>query len=409
MTAQSNTATPVPRLGPRPLPFHLATAGLTWASSLGAWPLSRSGWLPLNEGLRERAARLQRDLAAAPIEGFTEVLAGAVVRRLNAFLAGIEAYRAHPYRRPVPDLPALWQEGTTRLLDYGAAGRERPPVLVVPSLINRAYVLDLTAERSLLRYLMKRGLRPLLVDWDAPGVAERGFTLTDYIAGRLEAALDAALEAAGRPVALMGYCMGGLLALALAQRRARDVTGLALLATPWDFHAGPVGTATVALGPLGWWLESGEPLPVDMIQLLFAALDPQVVMRKFVAFSRLDMASDAAAAFVALEDWLNDGVPLAAPVARECLGGWYGRNTPGRGLWRVAGRPVVPQDLRLETLVVVPAHDRIVPPDSALSLAAGLSAPRVLRPAQGHIGMVVSAAARDRVWRPLARWLLDRG
>ena len=43
-----------------------------------------------------------------------------------------------------------------------------------------------------------------------------------------------------------------------------------------------------------------------------------------------------AALFVALEDWLNDGVPLPAPVARQCLAGWYGRNEPGRLAWRIA-------------------------------------------------------------------------
>ena len=47
----------------------------------------------------------------------------------------------------------------------------------------------------------------------------------------------------------------------------------------------------------------------------------------------------AARRFVVLEDWLNDGVPLAAPVAREVLSGWYGANTPAAGAWRLARRP----------------------------------------------------------------------
>jgi len=63
-------------------------------------------------------------------------------------------------------------------------------------------------------------------------------------------------------------------------------------------------------------------------------------VRKFLAFARMDPTHPKAAAFVALEDWLNDGVPLAAPVARECLAGWYGANTPATGQWRVAGKVV---------------------------------------------------------------------
>src|SRR3546814_13126895 len=88
-------------------------------------------------------------------------------------------------------------------------------------------------------------------------------------------------------------------------------------------------------------------------------LDPQLVVRKFLAFGRLDAASRKAEEFVALEDWLNDGVPLAAPVARECLGRWYGDNATARGQWRPAGCQVDPTQSTLPTLCVIPAQERI--------------------------------------------------
>src|SRR6202043_2877398 len=99
------------------------------------------------------------------------------------------------------------------------------------------YVLDLLPKRSFVRFLAERGLRPLVLDWGEPGDAERDFSLTDYIAGPLEAAMDAAIALTEGPVGLIGYCMGGLLALTLALRRPIDTACLALLATPWDFHA----------------------------------------------------------------------------------------------------------------------------------------------------------------------------
>src|SRR3546814_13388537 len=82
-------------------------------------------------------------------------------------------------------------------------------------------------------------------------------------------------------------------------------------------------------------------LHVDLLQGLFNAFDPFLVERKFAAFGTLDPDSAKARHFVALEDWLNDGVPLAASVARECLVGWYGRNTPARGAWRIGGAPEI--------------------------------------------------------------------
>ena len=71
------------------------------------------------------------------------------------------------------------------------------PALFVPSLVNRAHVLDLLPEASMLRWLAAAGVRPLLLDWGWPGEAERGFTLTDLVAGRLERALDAAAPPPG--------------------------------------------------------------------------------------------------------------------------------------------------------------------------------------------------------------------
>src|SRR5207237_553593 len=162
-----------------------------------------------------------------------------------------------------------------RLLDYGSGGE--PAVLVIPSLINRYYVLDLLPERSFLRHLAEQGLRPLVLDWGEPGAAERDYTLTDYIAGPLDAAAATARQLSGAPIAILGYCMGGLLALALALRRPADVACLALLATPWDFHAEQPAQAQL-VGELAQWLpvflDGADPLPVVVIQMLFLALDP---------------------------------------------------------------------------------------------------------------------------------------
>ncbi|MCR0983611.1 alpha/beta fold hydrolase [Roseomonas populi] len=316
------------------------------------------------------------------------------------------AYRGHPWRREMPDPPALWSEGPARLLDYGGAG---PVALFVPSLVNRATVLDLMPEHSMLRWLSGQGVRVLLLDWGAPGAAERGFTLTDWIAGRLERALEAAAAATGGPVSLVGYCMGGLLALAAALRTPARVRGLALLATPWDFHAGesaPRARAAAGLLPgLEPLLSATGTLPVDLLQLLFAGLDPFGIARKFRAFGRLDPTSPRAAHFVALEDWLNDGIPLPAPVARECLGGWYGANTPAAGTWRVAGAVVEPRAWRGPSFLAIPRGDRIVPPESARALAERLPDATVLDVPAGHIGMAAGMKAEAVLWRPLRNWL----
>ena len=395
-----------PRQGPRPLPLHLASAATLWMSSRAALPLLRDGLLPWRPELLPAANALRQSLEPVAAEAFAAAVDAELRARGEGFLNGLERYRRHPYRRGLDEPPVLWQEGSTRLLDYGA-GRG-PPVLVVPSLINRAYILDLAEDKSLLRFLAGEGLRPLLVDWGRPGPLERGFDLTDYVAGRLEAAAAAAAALAGAPFAVLGYCMGGLLALALADRRPGLVASPALLATPWDFHAERAGQARLLGGmsePLTRSFAALGEVPVDLLQALFAALDPLLALRKFSRFAALAPGCPEERDFVALEDWLNDGVPLALPVARDCLGGWYGANTPGRGRWRIAGRAVLPQRVERPSLVVLPAQDRIVPPKTAGALAELLPTAERLAPPLGHIGMVVAREAPAVVWRPMAQWL----
>jgi len=394
------------RQGPRPLPAHLLSAGTTWHSSRLALPLLKSGLLPWRAELEPRAEELARELDAVELPEFSAAVETELAQRADRFAAGIEAYRQHPYRRALRDPPEIWREGTTRLLDYGPEGGR--PVLFIPSLINRAHILDLAADRSLLRYLAGHGIRPLLVDWDRPGEEERGFDLTAYIAGRLEAAFEAALDRVGGPLGVAGYCMGGLLALALAERRRRDVAALVLLATPWDFQAGSGPYARfvaslaepteLAFGALG-------QVPTDMLQTLFFLADPQLAMRKFSRFADLDPASPEALSFVATEDWLNDGVPLALPTAQDCFAGWYGQNQPAEGSWCVAGRPVRPARFDRPTLVIAPGRDRLVPPASSRPLAALIPDATLIEPDLGHVGLVVASRAPDQVWTPLAAWL----
>ena len=301
---------------------------MTLASSESAWRLSKPGSQSSSQS--SPLAEVLKDISAVDAERFAASLQREIGRRLDRLAEGVLAYRRHSVRRDLEDPPAVWSEGTTRLLDFGvthraARGRKVRAVLVVPSLINRWEVLDLTAEKSLLRAMAASGLRPYLVDWGTPDAEERRFDLTAYVA-RLERAVSYIGKRARRAPAVMGYCMGGTLAVALTVRRPRRVSGLALLAAPWDFHADKTGHAfLLSAGPmLAKLADTAGELPVDVLQTLFWSLDPWLAVKKFGRFLGMDPNGDHAREFVLLEDWINGGAPLAGPVARECLVGWYG-------------------------------------------------------------------------------------
>lgn len=404
----TRTASPDRRLAPRPFPAHLASAVGLWLTSRAALPILNSVSLPPSAASGRLNAVLD-EIDAFGLDLVARALDDEIARRAQAYVGGIEAYRRHSFRRTESSARVLWREGGTRLLDYGRDGAA-PGVLVVPSLINRYFVLDLLPERSFLRHLAGQGLRPFVVDWGVPGVDEDGFDLTAYIE-RLDRAFTIGANRAGGSLAIIGYCMGGLLALALALRRRPEVTCVALLATPWDFHAGRELPARL-LGLFGDGLaqfgRTATNVPVELIQTFFLLIDPFITERKFVRFGGIDPNSEEARTFVAVEDWINDGVPLSAATARDCMCRWYRDNEPARGMWRVAGRKVRPSLLGKPALIVIPGRDRIVPPRSAEALAAQFGSAEILRPALGHVGMMSAARAPALLWTSIAEWLLAK-
>jgi polyhydroxyalkanoate synthase subunit PhaC len=331
------------------------------------------------------------------------------------FLAGLDAYRKHPAAREKSRPAAvIWRQGTTVLRDYAPEAAAQPAVLIVPSLINRYDIFDLAPHHSFLRFLTEQGLRPLVMDWDSPGEEEKNFTLTDYMAKRLIPALGflAPRVPQGR-AHIVGYCMGGLLALALALFKRESAASLTLMATPWNFAAaGAPPAAMRGERDFSALAEQTEPylancgwLPPEALRAFFASFQPGQVVDKFARFSGVDPASTEAERFVLSEDWLNDGVPLAAPVARECLREWYGENRPGRIMWRVAGELVDPRLLECATCIVAPGKDYLVPPESSKPLVRFIRGAVLHEPMLGHIGLLASHAAPQEVWTPLAGWL----
>lgn len=325
---------------------------------------------------------------------------------LEDFIEGLKAYWRQSGGRPELTGEVAWTRGSLRLVASGPPGGQ--PVLVVPSLVNRAYILDLLPERSLVAALAAAGNRVMLVDWGEPGAQELELGIADHLARHLEPALRLIGRDRRRPPVVLGYCMGGLLALALAARMPREIAGLALLATPWDFsRAGPrQGAApSLAVPMLADTLARFGHVPANLLDWTFATSDPEQVVAKYSAFGRSTRHGLRARIFVAIEDWLSDGVALAGPVARECLLDWYVDNRPAAGTWRVDGRPVRPETLEMPAFVAVPSRDRIVPEASARPLARLLRHVTTVEPAAGHVGMIAGGRAPELLWRPLLEWL----
>jgi polyhydroxyalkanoate synthase len=391
---------------PRPLALHLAIQTMTFTSSLsGLTNLNAvsKNWKKTNPHAQDR---LLKEISTTDPQAFAAAVQSEVQSRVEAFAEGVNKLITAKRDQVLAPLPCVFEEGTTKLTH---ATGEGPPVLLIPSLINRAYILDLGEKNSLTRALAKRGLDVYLVDWDAPGKSEQDFTIDDYI-DRLERIRDHIIERTGQQPMVAGYCMGGLLAVALVARAQKKIAKLALLATPWDFSEMPQPSIQHLKNSMPWLgalIDAARVLPVDVLQAMFVGIDPCATSRKFRQFASMSDDGASARAFVQLEDWVNDGVPLAGPVAMECLKDWYIENKPAGGHWKTRDILVNPCEFTLPTWIVVPENDTIVPPGTAFPLGDLIPNAKLKTVASGHIGMIAGARAKRQLYDPMASWLVE--
>jgi polyhydroxyalkanoate synthase len=304
-------------------------------------------------------------------------------------LTGLRAYESAPRVPLAAPKPEVARLRGACLRDHGGDG---PPAVLIPSLINPPRILDLDPQVSLTAAIGGMGRRALLLDWGA--AADRA-SLT--VAGHIEELLLPLLREIGEPPALVGYCLGGTMAIAAAN--LIECERVATLAAPWHFSNYPE-PSRAALQQM--WSDS-EPaahalgaLPMEVLQAAFWSLDPARTVRKFAEFGQLDQGSDEARRFVSLEDWANEGEPLPYPAARELIGDLFGADRSGFGQWCVGGQAVT-DAIAAPTLHLLAAHDRIAP---AVTAPGGEQA---AIPA-GHVGMIVGSA-RMALHEALQRFL----
>jgi polyhydroxyalkanoate synthase len=149
-------------------------------------------------------------------------------------------------------------------------------------------------------------------------------------------------------------------------------------------------------------------VPVAFFQMLFALVNPMQAALKFQKLARMDPAGAAASHFVALEDWLSDGVPMPLLAAKDLLIGWQVRNDTAAGRWRFLGGDVDIRKVAVPALIFSGQNDSIAPPEISGALGRLIPDARILRPRTGHVVMVVGSAARGTVLRPIAEFLSRR-
>lgn len=283
------------------------------------------------------------------------------------------------------------------------------PIVLVPSLINRHYVLDLMPQKSFVEYLVDQGRDVYIIDWGTPTAEDRYVTFDDIADRILRRAFRVACKRSGSPDAhVLGYCLGGTLAVIHAAVRPERVATLTLLAAPVDFHDD---------GPLSQWTNTKSfdldalvaatgLVPWPLMQAAFYMLRPTMLLSKGVTLADRAWNDEFLDGFLAIERWGNDNVSFPGACYKRYIERLYRENALIHDAFSLSGERVRLGALQRPVHAVTFGHDNIVPWRSAAKVvdAVGSEDTKHLHLPGGHVGAVVSKKARHKLWPELLQW-----
>ncbi len=309
----------------------------------------------------------------------------------------------------------VFREGTARLYrfrrpDSASADGARAPILVVPSLINRWYILDLCPNHSVVEAL-NRHFDTWLLDWGVPRDEDRYLSWERVLQKLARAVRRVRRETGASQVTLLGYSLGATLSGIYSAVHPEHIAGLVNLAGPFDFKKS--GLLTDLTDPR-WFdvkaiTDAGNLSPVQMhVGLL--ALQPTLPAIKLVNY--LEQANDEATkqAFDAREAWLKDHTPFPASAYRTYIEEFYQNNNLIRGEHFALGQRVDLAKITCPVLSILPDRDKTCPADAARGLNEHVSSTdnEVLMIHGDHVGAVVGRKAQRDLYPKLLGWLRAR-
>lgn len=351
-----------------------------------------------------------------PLNITVERLASEATRFQQKLGAGLETLReVGDFDYGATPREEVWRDGKVVL--YRFRGEREPtakvPLLITYALVNRPYMVDLQADRSIVKGLLERGEDVYIIDWGYPDRSDRYLTLEDYIERFLGGAVDFLRRSQGLDaVNLLGICQGGAFSLCYASLHPAKVRNLITMVTPVDFHTedNMLSNWTRDMD-VDLFVDTLGNVPADLMNLCYLTLKPwRLFVQKYVGL--VDILDDTKALedFLRMEKWIFDSPDQAGEAFRQFIKQFYQGNGFVNGGIVIGEREVHLGLVEMPVLNIFAEQDHLVPPDASRALKGlvGSDDYSELSFRGGHIGIYVSGRAQKEVPTAIHDWLAAR-
>ena len=350
------------------------------------------------------------------LEAVQKVVLGRMVKAQERLMRGAEVLTS-PLDLKVGATPfeVVHQYDKVQLKLYKSPVKSPSPIptVVVYALINRYYMMDLQADRSMFKVFLDHGLDLYVVDWGYPTRGDKFLTMTDYIEDYMGHMVDWVCKRTGQPkVNLMGICQGGTFSAIYAALHPDKVKNLITIVTPIDFDT-DTGLLNVWAKKLDIdkMVETFGNVPGDFMNIGFLLLNPaRLMFDKYVSFLENLDDKNFVANFMRMERWIFDSPDQAGEAFRQFVKDLYQQNKLVKGELVIGERKVNLKSITMPVLNAFAEADHLVPPACSRKFTemTGSKDTLVLGYPTGHIGMFTSRRSQTEYTPRIARWLSER-
>jgi polyhydroxyalkanoate synthase len=310
----------------------------------------------------------------------------------------------------------IYRRGTLELYHYRPMAREiyRVPLMLVMSLVSKAYIMDLAPGQSLVEFLLKRGYDVYMIDWGVPRPQDRNLKLEDYVLDFMPDCMERIRVDSGEPdISIVAYCMGGMLSVMYAALHpAGPLKNLACFTTPVNFEG---------MGLHRVWSDR-RYFDVDRLVDTLGNVPPEIIMNSFEMLRPVQRIAgqiklwdnmwndEFVKSYRMFDRWAADQIPFPGECFRQTTKELMWENKLFKNELVLAGRRVDLKNITVPFLHVMAEHDHIAPYESTkeLSSLVGSTDKRDLVLKGGHVSLITGPNAVRRMWPVLDEWLAGK-